>query len=261
MSKILPGFVEEALRVVKAAEEKGVILRLIGAVASRIHCPNYGYLQDKLGRKFSDIDYVSYSRFKEEVKKLFIDLGYTYDEVMARVFAVEFGHVGRFIFNDSIYGRHSDVFFDKLEFSHSIPVEGRLEVDSPTLPLAELLLTKMQIAKLTEKDVVDTIMLIREHDVGPNDKETINSAYIGKLCGEDWGLWRTVTRNLQKVKELLISFKDLTQEDVEDVKLKIDNLLTEIEKYPKTLKWRMRAKIGERKKWYREVEEVSREYF
>jgi|YelNatPaOPRAMG01_1025707.scaffolds.fasta_scaffold71207_1 hypothetical protein len=258
---ILPGFVEEALRVVKAAEEKGIILRLIGAVASRIHCPKYGYLQDKLNRKFSDIDYVSYSRFKEEIKKLFIELGYAYDEVMAQVFAVEFGHVGRFIFNDPVYGRHSDVFFDKLEFSHSIPVEGRLEVDSPTLPLAELLLTKMQIAKLTEKDVVDTIMLIREHEVGSNDKETINSVYISKLCSEDWGLWRTVTGNLQKVKNLLTSFKDLTQEDVEDVKLKIDKLLTDIEKHPKTLKWRMRAKIGERKKWYREVEEVSREYF
>jgi len=160
MSKILPGFIEEALRVINAAEERKIILRLIGAVAFRIHCPNYGHLQDKLNRSFSDIDYVSYSRFKEEVKKLFIELGYTYDEVMAKVFAVEFGHVGRFIFNDSAHGRHSDVFFDKLEFSHDIPLENRLEVDSPTLPLAELLLTKMQIAKLTEKDVVDAITLI-----------------------------------------------------------------------------------------------------
>ncbi|MEM2356897.1 MAG: hypothetical protein QXN81_03755 [Candidatus Bathyarchaeia archaeon] len=260
MSKILSGFIEEAFRVVNAAEERKIILRLIGAVASRIHCPNYGYIQDKLGRAFSDIDYVSYSRFKEDIKKLFVELGYTYDEIMAKVFAVEFGHVNRFIFNDPIYGRHSDVFFDKLEFSHDIPIENRLEIDFPTLPLAELLLTKMQIAKLTEKDVVDAVMLIREHEIGSSDKEIINSTYIAKLCSEDWGLWKTVTGNLQKVKELLPSFKDLTQQDVEDVKLKIDKILESIEKHPKTLKWRMRAKIGERKKWYREVEEVSREY-
>ncbi len=74
------------------------------------------------------------------------------------------------------------------------------EIDTPTLPLAELLLAKMQIVKINEKDLVDMIALLLEHPFGESDGEILNVARIAKLCAEDWGLWRTSTMNLEKLQ-------------------------------------------------------------
>jgi len=251
-------FVEEAKRILKAADERGVTLRLMGALASRMHCQEYAYIQKVLGRPFSDIDFASYSQFRGGIEELFRELGYVYDEMAAKVFMAEFGYVGRLTYEDQINKRHIDVFFDKLEFSHDIPLKGRLEVDSPTIPLAELLLTKMQIVKLNEKDIIDTVMLLREHEVGETDKETINARHIAKLCAADWGLWKTVTTNLKTTMELLLTFAKLNDDDKIDVNMKIQRVLNYINEEPKPLSWKMRAKIGEKIKWYRDVEAITR---
>jgi len=251
-------FVEEAQRILEAAKDRAIVLRLMGAVALRIHSPKYGYLQESLGRQFSDIDFVSYSRHQHAVEVLFRDLGYSYDPIAAKVFAIEFGYSRRLTFTDPEHGRHSDIFFDALEFSHIIPLGDRLQVDYPTLPLAELLLSKMQIAKLTKKDVIDTIMLLREHEVGETDKETVNAKRIARLCAADWGFWRTVTGNLNTTMEHMLSYTQLTESDKEDLRRKIVKIIEYLEKEPKPLSWKIRSVVGEKKKWYQDVEEVSR---
>ncbi|MBS7645712.1 hypothetical protein KEJ44_06735 [Candidatus Bathyarchaeota archaeon] len=258
MAAPLKSFLNEAHRIVEASEVKGIPLRVIGAVAIRIHCPNFGHLQDALGRAFSDIDFVSYSRFGEDIKEIMKNLGYVYDEVMAKVFEVEFGHVKRMIFLDEENKRHCDVFFDKLEFSHDIPLEGRIEVDRPTIPLAELLLTKMQIVKINMKDLIDAAILLREHSVGETDRETVNAKIVAGLCANDWGLWKTVTDNLRTLKDISPSLEALNERDRADLAIKIDRLLGYIDREPKSRKWKLRAAVGTRKKWYRDVEEVSR---
>lgn len=153
--------------------------------------------------------------------------------------------------------RHCDVFLDKLDFCHEISFQNRLEVDDPTVPLAELLLEKMQIVKLNEKDVIDTIMLLREHQIGDSDKETINSDYIAYLCSRNWGLWKTVTSNLGRVEQLIPSFHDLSSEDRADINHKIQKLLTRIADEHKTTNWKLRARIGEKMRWYKDVEELA----
>ena len=254
----MKNFLDEALRILKVAKDRGIPLRLIGALAIRVHCPNFGFLQEALGRAFSDIDFVSYSPYREAIRNMMKDLGYIYDEVMAKVFEVEFGHVSRMMFLDEDNKRHCDVFFDKLEFSHDIPLEGRIEVDYPTLPLAELLLTKMQIVRINMKDLVDAAILLREHNIGETDGETVNAKIIAKLCADDWGLWKTVTDNLKTLKSILSSLKAFSDEDKMDLNLKVDRLLEHIDKEPKSRGWKLRAIVGSRKKWYRDVEEVSR---
>jgi hypothetical protein len=101
-------------------------------------------------------------------------------------------------------------------------------------------------------------MLICEHPVAESDEESINSAYISDLCSKDWGLWRTVTGNLHKLESFLPRLVE-DASDRERVLKRIENLIQVIESKEKTFAWRMRAKIGEKKKWYREVEEVERE--
>jgi hypothetical protein len=237
-----------------SAKAEGVLLRLLGALAFHIHCPKFSYMQEMLGRTFTDIDFASYRQESSRITDLFTKLGYQYD---ARVRAL-FG--SRLVFNEtSGTNRHCDVFLDKLEFCHDVDFEGRLEVDDPTVPLAELLLEKMQIVKLNQKDAIDTIMLLREHEIGKSDDDTINADHLARLTARDWGLWKTVTMNLENVAKTAQNFEKLTDQDKKDLNSKITALRSRIDGEPKTRGWKMRSQIGERKKWYRDVDELLRE--
>lgn len=244
-------FIEETLRIIKAAESKGIILRVMGACAFRIHCKKHAHLHEAMKRELTDIDFVAYSKYSNRLKPLFIELGYEPDERIISLFGDR-----RHIYYDNKNKRIVDVFIDKLSMSHVIDYRGRLELDYPTVSVSDLLLQKIQIVKINEKDIKDSIMLIREHEIGTSEKETINAKYIAKVFSKDWGFYYTGTTNLKKIKEFLDVYEALTREDKEDVSNKIDKLLDYIEKEPKTLGWRLRAKIGIKKKWYEEVEDI-----
>jgi len=246
-------FLEEASRILDAAKSENVMLRLLGALAFHIHCPKFSYMQELLGRTFTDIDFMSYRQESSRIDKLFVDLGYRYDVRVRALFG------SRLVFYDSSgTNRHCDVFLDKLEFCHDIDFQDRLDVDYPTVPLVELLLEKMQIVKLNEKDVIDTMMLLREHQIGGTDNETINADRLAKLTSHDWGLWKTVAINLQNVKNATQINKKLSEEDRKDIDTKMVALMKRIEEEPKSRGWKMRARIGEKKKWYRDVDELVR---
>lgn len=249
-----PEFIGEARRIVDAAKSEGILLRLLGALAFNIHCPKYSYVQQTLGRSFTDIDFASYRKQAPKISKLFSELGYQEDLHVTALFGAN-----RMIFYDkSGSKRHCDVFLDKLEFCHDVMFQDRLELDEPTVPLTELMLEKMQIVKINEKDVIDTIMLLREHEVGPSDNETINADYIAKLTARDWGLWRTLTMNLDRVQHAVQGFEKLSAEDKTDVDAKIRKLRARIDEEPKSGGWKFRSRVGDKKKWYRDIEELSR---
>jgi len=244
-------FENELKRIIEASNKAGLMLRVIGSLAFQMHCPKYGYIQAAMGRAYTDIDFAGYRKQAKEIRVLMAGLGYQEDQ---EVFIVSEGD--RAIFNQPKNGLHVDVFYDKLDFCHLISWEGRLEVDAPTIPLAEMLLEKMQIVKINEKDVIDTIMLLLEHELGNKDKETINSKHVAELCAKDWGLWRTTTMNLDKVQQLANHYAQLTDENKARVSAQVGALLKRIEAEPKSMAWRIRARVGDRVKWYKEVDEV-----
>lgn len=253
---IIEDFYTERTRILSALEDeeyKGVIMRLIGALAFRTHCQQYGYIQDKLGRKFTDFDFVSYPKYFKLIIKVLTELGYEEDKQVTQLFGDT-----RMIFHDPAFGRHIDVFYNALSFCHDINLIGRLEKEEITIPLAELLLEKMQIIQINEKDIIDTIMLFREHPIGEIDKETINAKIIIKTLCSDWGWWRTVTMNLKVVDDRMKLYTDLTDEDRKIVHDRIEEMLQRINEAPKSLKWKVRSIIGDRMKWYKDVEELSR---
>jgi len=251
---VLPDFLEEMQRIMETAKTDDVLLRLLGALAFHIHCPKFSYMQEMLGRTFTDIDFASYGKESSRISKLFAKLGYQIDPRVRALFG------SRLIFYDgSGTGRHCDVFLDRLEFCHDVDFQDRLEADYPTIPLAELLLEKMQIVKLNEKDVIDTIMLLREHQVGRSDDDIINADHLARLTASDWGLWKTFTINLENVRRATQTLEKLSEEDRKDVSSKITNLCARIDEKPKTMGWKIRSQIGEKKKWYRDVDEILRE--
>ena len=254
--EIIEDFYTERTRIVNALaqdENKHVIMRLIGALAFRTHCPKYGYIQDKLGRKFTDFDFVSYPRFVRDARRVLTELGYEEDKQVTQLFGDR-----RMLFHDPAFGRHVDVFLNILDFCHPINFVGRLEKEELTVPLAELLLEKMQIVQINEKDLIDSVMLLREHPIGETDHEAINVLIIARILGNDWGFWRTFTGNFKLLDEKLGQYQDLSTEDRQVVQGRIKELQDRIDAEPKTLRWKARAQIGEKVKWYKDVEELER---
>jgi len=229
----------------------------MGALAIRLHSPEYAELHKKLKRlgakEFTDIDFMTLGKDRKNIIKFFEEQGYNIDPQVATLFGYK-----RHIYRNPKLGIYIDVFFDKLEMCHTIDFTKRLEIDYPTIPLADLLLEKMQIVKINEKDIKDSIVLLRAHAIGENDKNLVNAKYIAELLAKDWGFWYTVTTNLKKLKAFLQRYDTLTSKDREDVSEKVKKILDYIDKEPKTMGWKLRARIGSKKKWYRDVEEVSR---
>jgi len=244
-------FESELKKILQASDESGILLRVIGSLAFQMHCSEFGYLQAAMGRAYTDIDFGAYSRQARQISDLMIGMGYVENR------EVYIGSEGeRAIFDKPGTGLHVDIFYEKLDFCHAIYWKDRLEVDSPTIPLTELLLEKMQIVQINEKDIIDTIMLLLEHQLGDTDKETINIKLAAQLCANDWGLWRTTTMNLEKVKQLAHHYTQLTSEQKSKVESQVNTILERLNNEPKPLAWRLRDRVGDRVKWYKDVDEV-----
>ena len=162
----------------------------------------------------------------------------------------------RMVLNHPGTGLHLDVFLDKLEFCHTIPWKGRLETHEATIPLAEMLMQKMQIVQINAKDIIDTIMLLLEHPLGDEDGDTINIGLVAGVCTRDWGWWRTLTMNLEKVSQAAGAY-EIGSDERDRVVAQVHLILQRIESEPKSIGWKMRAKVGDRKKWYRDVGELT----
>jgi hypothetical protein len=245
-------FEAEGLRLVELARAEGLTLRLLGALAFARRCPRHRHLQDSLGRLYTDIDFAAYGRQVDPIRKLLAREGYVEDP---GVYVESEG--SRLVLNHAQTGLHLDAFLDKLEFCHTVLWKGRLELDEVTIPLAEMLMQKMQIVEINEKDIIDTIMLLLEHALGDSDGDTVNIGLVAGVCARDWGWWRTLTMNLDKVRQMGATYEQLTEEEKQTVADQVELALLEIEREPKSLGWKLRAKVGDRKKWYREVGELS----
>jgi hypothetical protein len=245
-------FESELKRILQTSADAGVSLRVIGSLAFQFHCSKYGYLQAAMGRAYTDIDFAAYSSERNAVRDVITGLGYAENR---EITVVTEGM--RMIFENAQSGLHIDVFFDKLDFCHEVSWKtGRLAADTPTLPLAELFLEKMQIVQINEKDIIDTIMLMLEHPLGEVDAETINIKLIAELCAADWGLWRTTTMNLGKISQLVTGYTQLSDEEKAYVITQVEAALQRINDQSKPLAWRLRDRVGDRVKWYKEVDDV-----
>jgi hypothetical protein len=247
-------YVRKGLEIVDAARKKGIELRLLGAVAVKVQSPKLRkFHEETMDRHATDLDFIAYSKDRNRIKKLFDELKYT---PIKTVLPME----NRDLFIET-EGVKVDVFYNKLAMCHEIDFTKRLEVDYPTISIADIILEKTQIVKINEKDVKDLIILFAEHELGSNDNHVINSSYISKLLAKDWGFYYTVTTNLKLVRDqFLDKWKDPSaQKYLDDVKTRVDELLKQIESEPKSMGWKMRQSIGTKKKWYKDVEEVGGE--
>jgi hypothetical protein len=246
---ILSDMVDEAVRVAEEAEREGVDLRLLGGVAIKVRAQDG--LQPAFEREYADLDWIVPKGKSSQAQKFFESLGYVPQTRFNTMYGRE-----RLLYFDEEHDRQVDVLVGTFRMSHEIPFGKRMTLEPVTVPLAELLLTKLQIIELNEKDVRDTLALLHDHPVGEEDGESVNAAHIAKLCSSDWGLWRTFTANLEALDGHLKRY-ELSDKGKERISERVKALLQRIEEEPKTFGWKMRAKIGDRKRWYELPEEVE----
>jgi len=238
--------------MVETAQKHDAVLRGLGAAAIRSHSIKSADKYPALRRALTDLDFITYSKHEKRVMTALSECGYHQDRARGYIRAVS----GRSILENPNTKLIVDLFFDKLAYNHTIELNGRLESDPLTIPLAELVLEKTQIVQINEKDVKDMILLLLEHPVGSVDQETVN---IDRICGilsNDWGFYYTVTTNLNKIAEYAKEHHELADDDRKDVLAKIEKLKEAIESTPKSFGWKMRARVGPKRKWYNDVEEL-----
>lgn len=249
------GVLDEALRLVGLADAAGIPLRLLGGIAVAARVPTWRVRADRPGR---DIDFATDRASRRAVTELLEGQGYVAD----RRYNVANGHK-QLYFVDPAHERPVDVLIDRMEMCHTFDFSGDLSAGGPTLPLADLLLSKLQVVRINRKDILDVLILLAEFPLvdGPADSG-IEVRRITKHTSADWGWWRTTTGNLAAIRSF--AEHDLAPGDLDvgrpnrfEPGAQVLELERRIEAAPKSMGWRVRARVGERVPWYDEPEEEA----
>jgi hypothetical protein len=244
----------EALRLIKLADAGGLQVRLMGGLSFHARCPEW---TARIDRERRDIDVATRSKDRKALAQLMESQGYTGD----RQYNALYGHK-QLYFVDTLRGRPVDVLVDRMEMCHQFEFASRLSADAPTVPLAEMLLSKLQIARINRKDILDALALTSEDPLGKGDAGTIHIDRITSSTSGDWGWWRTLTGNLDKMRLLFNTEIGPGELDVGrppklDVLAQVAALRKAVDDAPKSMKWKMRSRVGERVQWFDEPEEVG----
>src|SRR6266851_816940 len=243
---MLSAISDEAKRILDEARNRGIILRLFGGVAVKYHCPSATHRS--LQRSYPDLDLFGRGKQGREIRRLFLDLGYEPNQRFNALHGAT-----RLIFEDVTNQRVVDIFLDVFRMCHTLHLGDRLSIDDYTIPISDLLLTKLQVVEINEKDIRDLIAILKDHDIpekiDSGDKEVIDAGYISTLCADVWGLCKTISLTLRKLLTFLSKY-ELESEAKQILEARISKLLNAIDTVPKSLKWKLRDKVGERKRWY-----------
>jgi hypothetical protein len=233
------------------ADDVQLAVRLFGGVA--IWQRSSARTRSLLGRDYADVDLVAHRRASRDVRDLLEAAGY----LPERTFNATHG-ASRLLYHAADGSFHIDVFLDRFTMSHELDFSSRLELEPLTLSAADLLLAKLQVAEVNRKDLTDVAMLLLDHEPGDGDgARQLNAAYVSTVCAADWGLSTTAGDNLDALDELLPELA-LSGEEASVLRERTAALRDRMEQAPKSRAWKLRAKIGRRKRWYETPEEVVR---
>jgi hypothetical protein len=257
---------DEATRIVASTGSRGVALRVVGSLGIRLHCAAVAPYMDRFGRQPKDIDLVVAREGRRVMRQVLEEAGYQADRDL--LVAMEgrrytFAHPDRAI--------EVDVFVDRLDFCHVIEVRDRLREHPLTLPLPELLLSKLQVVEPTTTDLMDATAILLSHPVSPagtdsgadrgadGGTERLSAATVAGVLARDWGFHHTAMRNLDRLAAHTAAL-DLTDDERGVVVGGIVALVAAVDATPKTLGWRLRARVGERVRWWQDVDEREATY-
>jgi hypothetical protein len=260
---ILADIRAEAQRLAELAVDRKVPMRLMGGLA--IWVASESVRKPPFAREYADMDFAVSSKGVAAVKALLAEQGYVPEKLFNAIHGAQ-----RLNFAEPNGRWTMDILIDELAMSHKLDLRGRLSGPAPTIPLADLALTKLQIWEINRKDLGDVLCLLADHPLGAergggnggwdasgggtDGRAEIGLDRLAAVLGADWGFCHTVERNLGKVAELWAA------EPVEgapyDVAKQVQGIAAALAAAPKSLAWKTRSRVGERLRWYETPEEV-----
>jgi hypothetical protein len=241
--------VSDAVALVERADAAGIPLRIVGGLAVRALCPEFAPRE----ADDQDLDLACVSERAGRLTEVLGELGLEPD---AEFNAVHGRRQMRFSSQEE--GLAVDVILDRFEMSHQLDFRERIERLPHTLDPTDLLLSKLQIHELNAKDQHDIVLLLAKHPIAETDDPTaISLPRFGEVVAGDWGWWRTVTGNLDRIAGAERASLPIPPGAPQDPVAAAARLRAHADEVPKSLSWRMRAKVGERVRWYELPEEVE----
>ncbi|MGP8124500.1 MAG: hypothetical protein ACLQEQ_01330 [Nitrososphaerales archaeon] len=229
---------EAATQIIDQAESMGVRLRLLGGLAFKQLCPSSN---QRYYRENKDIDLMGRREDSKKIVKVMETLGYKPREVFNKL------NMGqRLIYYDLVNRRRVDLFLDEFVMCHKFNFKENILAGTYTLPVTQLVMTKLQVVEKTDKEYLDLIAAFLDFDVSDR-MGGIRGDEIAELCSRDWGIYTTFTKSLES---LLARAETLKDEDKNRVLPRVQKLMAMIGGKPKSIAWRMRARIGEKARWY-----------
>ena len=241
----------EARQVLDGCAAHQVSARLIGGLAVAQH--HHLATPPELRRAYADIDIVIGRKEGRGTKAALTELGYEPNE---RFNALRGDR--RMLFYDSVNGRQIDVFVGTFAMCHTLDLSGRLTLVPDTLSPADLVLTKLQIVEINNKDLVDAAQLLRNHQLGRGDeagRDEVSLDRLAAVTSADWGWYTTVSDNLAKLAGF--AGDALAEPDAAAVTERTQAIQRAIDEPGKSLRWKARARIGRHAPWYELPEEVT----
>jgi hypothetical protein len=239
----------EAERILIAAREAGIPLRAAGGVGIALICASAR--RTPLSRRYQDIDFVARGRDFDRIERVFEGLGY---EPEAE-FNVIHGQ-RRLFFLDVDRQRQADIFLDRIEMCHQLDLRDRLDVRPESLAPADLLLSKLQVVETNQKDYTDTLAIVTDHELTDDDRG-ISLTRVTDVCASDWGWWRTVTMVAERTREFAEMWEERHGESHRGASDRLLDLLAALDKAPKSRRWKLRARVGDRVRWHQDPEDVD----
>jgi hypothetical protein len=240
--------IAEADRVIADVKKSRLAVRLAGGLAIRRLCPIAR--QGSLSRPYADLDLAIAGQTSNSLTDLMISLGYEDDAHFNKI-----NGNTRLYYIDHAHRRHVDVFVDAVRMCHVIDFKDRLTILDETLTATDLLLSKLQIVELNRKDVLDAIALLHDQSLKAGGERCIDTAYLEQVWGNDWPLWRTSQITLTKIQKAVPEL--LAPEQASHTLGKVSVLMDLLDSGRKSLRWRIRARVGERIRWYEIPEEIN----
>ena len=244
------GLMSEARRLIDRAGERGIVLRLLGGLAIQVLTPEL----PPRTRDGQDLDFASVRSSRKPLTEMLSEEGYVGD----RNFNALYGDK-QLYFTHAESGLAIDVMIDRLHMCHTVEFAERATVMPYTLSPTDLLLSKLQIVELNAKDLDDCLRLLVTFPLAEADEPgVIDVRVIADLVGEDWGWWKTISLNLERIRTALDDGSVPVPEGGRlDPATAIQTLSQTLEQAPKSRRWKLRDRIGERKRWYEIPEETA----
>ena len=230
---------DAATQIIDAAETRGVRLRLLGGLAFKRLCPSS--MDPRYFRENKDIDLMGRRQDSRNIVEIMETLGYKPRELFNKL------NMGqRLIYYDIENSRRVDLFLDEFVMCHKFDFKENILAGTYTLPITQLLMTKLQVVEKTEKEYKDLVVAFHDHDV-TSGGEGIKGDEIAGLCSKDWGVYTTFWKSLEALKDWTVA-NEIPERDV--VLARVQKLMSAMEATPKSFGWKMRARVGERTRWY-----------